>query len=124
MLKIKISPSSVALIASLFDTLTARTIHKSLPIESTAQTWGDEVYFEVPIDAEPEANAKEVVEPGEIAFWVEGRCVAIGIGRTPVSQSNEIRLAARVNILAITSHDVKKMSAVRSGQTIRIEKRE
>jgi len=122
MQKIKISSGNVLLTASLLDTPTAKSIYEKLPIESRAQTWGDEVYFEVPINVEREPSAKDVIEPGEIAFWVEGRCIAIGFGRTPISLKNEIRLAAKTNIWATTSEDVKQLSAVRPGQKIRIEK--
>lgn len=86
MQKVEITSGTVKLIASLLDTPTARAIYDSLPIESRAQTWGEEVYFEVPVRAEREPTAKDVVEPGEISFWVEGHCVAIGFGRTPISR--------------------------------------
>ena len=122
MKKIKISSGTVELVATLLDTPTAAAIYEKLPVESRAQTWGEEVYFEVPIQAAREANAKDVVEAGEIAFWVEGSCVAIGFGRTPISLGSEIRLAAKTNIWAITSDDVKKLATVRPGQKITIDK--
>lgn len=122
MKKIKIMSGPVELVAMLLDTPTASAIYDKLPIESRAQTWGEEVYFEVPVQATREANAKDVVEAGEIAFWVEGNCVAIGFGRTPISLGNEIRLAAKTNIWAITRDDVKKLATVRPGQKITIDK--
>ena len=122
MKKIKITSGPVELVAMLLDTPTASAIYDKLPIESRAQTWGEEVYFEVPVQTAREANAKDVVEAGEIAFWVEGNCVAIGFGRTPISLVNEIRLAAKTNIWAITRDDVKKLATVRPGQKITIDK--
>ena len=122
MKKIKIISGPVELVAMLLDTPTASAIYDKLPIESRAQTWGEEVYFEVPVQAAREANAKDVVEAGEIAFWVEGNCVAIGFGRTPISLGSEIRLAAKTNIWAITRDDVKKLATVRPGQKITIDK--
>lgn len=122
MKKIKITSGPVELVAMLLDTPTASAIYDKLPIESRAQTWGEEVYFEVPVQTAREANAKDVVEAGEIAFWVEGNCVAIGFGRTPISLGNEIRLAAKTNIWAITRDDVKKLATVRPGQKITIDK--
>ncbi|WP_455196918.1 cyclophilin-like fold protein [Kaarinaea lacus] len=122
MRKIKITSGPVELVAMLLDTPTASAIYDKLPIESRAQTWGEEVYFEVPVQTARETNAKDVVEAGEIAFWVEGSCVAIGFGRTPISLGNEIRLAAKTNIWAITRDDVKKLATVRPGQKITIDK--
>jgi hypothetical protein len=122
MKKIKITSGPVELVATLLDTPTASAIYDKLPIESRAQTWGEEVYFEVPVQAAREANARDVVEAGEIAFWVEGNCVAIGFGRTPISLGNEIRLAAKTNIWATTRDDVKKLATVRPGQKITIDK--
>jgi hypothetical protein len=122
MKKIKITSGPVELVAMLLDTPTASAIYDKLPIESRAQTWGEEVYFEVPVQTARETNAKDVVEAGEIAFWVEGNCVAIGFGRTPISLGNEIRLAAKTNIWAITRDDVKKLATVRPGQKITIDK--
>lgn len=122
MKKIKITSGATELVATLLDTPTAAAIYDKLPVESRAQTWGEEVYFEVPVQASREANAKDVVEPGEVAFWVEGNCVAIGFGRTPISLGEEIRLAAKTNIWAVTEDDVRKLAAVRPGQKISIEK--
>jgi hypothetical protein len=122
MKKIKITSGATELVATLLDTPTAAAIYDKLPVESRAQTWGEEVYFEVPVRASREANAKDVVEPGEVAFWVEGNCVAIGFGRTPISLGEEIRLAAKTNIWAVTEDDVRKLAAVRPGQKISIEK--
>ncbi|WP_455206825.1 cyclophilin-like fold protein [Kaarinaea lacus] len=124
MQQIKITVGSIELVASLLDTPTAKAVIDCLPIESIAQTWGEEVYFEVPLRAKRENNAKDVVEPGEIAFWVEGNCVAIGFGRTPLSKGHEIRLAAKTNIWAITHDDVKKLGTVKPGDIIRIDSME
>ena len=107
--------------AQLRDTPTAENIAAALPITSFAQTWGEEVYFSVPVDADLEDDAKSIVNEGEIAFWVEGNCIAIGFGPTPISNGNEIRLAAETNIWADAIDDVKLLKPVDSGAAITVD---
>ena len=107
--------------ASLRNTPTARAVTAALPIQSSAQTWGEEVYFATPVESELESDARSIVEAGEIAFWVEGQCIAIGFGPTPISQGNEIRLAARTNIWADAIDDVRQLKSVTAGDSIRVD---
>ena len=103
------------------NTPTAQAILNALPITSTVQTWGEEVYFSVPVEATLEQDAKDVVEAGEIAFWVEGSCIAIGFGPTPISQGNEIRLAAATNIWADADDDVRQLINVSSQDRVLVD---
>lgn len=119
-MKIKINAGNTSITARLRDTPTARAIVEALPITSRAQTWGEEVYFSVPVSTKLEADARDVVEAGEIAFWVEGDCIAIGYGRTPISHGDEIRLAARTNIWADAIDDVTRLSSVNVGDEITV----
>jgi hypothetical protein len=119
--RIKLTIGSVELTADLRDTPTARAILNALPVRSRAQTWGEEVYFPVPVSVELEADARDLVQPGELAFWVEGDCIAIGFGPTPISTGDEIRLAARTNIWADSADDVRCLTAVQVGDEILVE---
>lgn len=122
MRQIKMTIGSVVLEAELLDTPTAEAIWNALPFSSKANTWGEEVYFSTPVHVKREADARDVVQPGELAFWIEGDSIAIGFGRTPISQGNEIRLAAKTNIWGKVKGEVKQLKSVKSGAPIKVEK--
>ena len=120
MTTVRIEVGDVRLDVRLRDTPTARRIVAALPLESTAQTWGEEIYFPVPVSAELEDDAKAVVQKGEIAFWVEGQAIAIGFGPTPASRGDEIRLASPTNIWPDAIGDVTSLRAARPRDRIRV----
>ena len=120
--KIEITINEHKIVAELLNTKTADTIFNQLPFKSNAQTWGDEIYFTTPVSNQAlEENAKDVVQLGELAFWVEGNCIAIGFGPTPISRDNEIRLAARTNIWAHTDYDLTTLKNVQAGDAITLD---
>ena len=120
-MQIQIRIADIILTATLRNTPTAQAILAALPIDSRAQTWGEEVYFSTPVNVELEPDARDVVQAGELAFWIEGPCIAIGFGPTPISRGDEIRLAARTNIWADTEDDVRQLKVIQAGAPIHIE---
>src|ERR671935_792978 len=113
MTRIRFDFGTLALDAELFDTPTARAITAALPISSSALTWGEEVYFEIPVKVAREKDARAVVIPGEIAYWPDGHAIALGFGRTPISQGDETRLATPCNIFACALGAVYALAKVR-----------
>jgi hypothetical protein len=120
MARIRFDFGSLTLEAELLDTPTARAIAGALPYEARVMTWGDEVYFNVPVTVDAEADARAVIAPGEIAYWPDGPAIAIGFGRTPISRGDECRLASPCNIFATALSDVKALSIVRAGARVRV----
>lgn len=122
--KLRMTIGKVTLTAELFDTPTAAALYAKAPFTSRAQTWGEEVYFSTPVSVKREEDARAVVEPGELAFWVEGDSIAIGFGRTPVSRGNEIRLATSTNIWGKALEDVRLLKSIKGGDLIKVERLE
>jgi hypothetical protein len=122
MARIRFDFGTLTLDAELLDPPTARAVAAALPVIGSALTWGEEVYFEIPVKVARELGARAVVTPGEIAYWPDGNCIALGFGRTPISQSDECRLASPCNIFAKALGDVKSLAKVRGGTRVRVTK--
>ena len=112
--------SNYTLNIKLRSTNTANAIKNILPFKSIVKTWGDEIYFEIPIkkNLDLESDAKDVINLGEIAYWIDGKCIAIGYGKTPISQNNEIRLAAKTNIWGDAMINIKELSKIKDGDEV------
>jgi hypothetical protein len=121
MRKLRMMIGKVTIDAVLRDTPTAAALYAAAPFESRATTWGEEVYFTAPVHVEREADAHDVVQPGDLAFRVEGEAVVIGFGPTPVSHGSEIRLATPANVWGRTEDDVRQLAKVEAGELIRVE---
>ena len=113
---------AVMLEAEVLDTPTGNALYEAAPFSSSGSRWGDEVYFSTPVGLGEEPGAKDVMEPGELAYWPSGNAIAIGFGRTPVSRGDEIRLASPCNVWGRALGDVKTLQAVPAGVPIRVER--
>jgi len=118
---VKITIGKVVIGVELLDTPTARAIAANLPLGSKAKIWGDEVYFDTPVVTELEADARDIMQSGEISFWPEGQCIVLGFGPTPMSEGKEIKLAAKANIWGKALNNVKDLKAVKEGDFVFIE---
>ncbi|MBU1206613.1 MAG: hypothetical protein KKH04_06765 [Proteobacteria bacterium] len=122
--KIKIKAGNVETEALLNDSPTAQKIWAALPIEAEANTWGDEIYFAIPVKAPLEKTARELVQVGDLGYWPTGNAFCIFFGPTPTSRGEEVRPASAVNVIGKVAGDAKVFKKVPSGAKIRIEKRE
>ena len=121
MARMRITAGDVTVTATLNDSPTARAIWEALPIEERGSTWGDEIYFGIPVHRDEE-DAQEVVELGDIGYWPPGHAFCIFFGRTPMSRGNEIRPASPVNVLGRIDGDATLFRQVASGARVRLER--
>jgi hypothetical protein len=119
--RIVIRAGSAVAEAELNETETAKRIYEALPIQSKANRWGDEVYFSIPVDCPPE-NQHEVVNLGDLGYWVPGSAFCIFFGPTPASRSpDEIRPASPVNVFGKVLGDPTVFRSVKDGDTVTVE---
>jgi len=121
--KITIKVENIKANAELNDSETAQEIWKALPIESNVNTWGDEIYFSMPVKIGLE-SAKAVVSEGDLGYWPPGTAFCVFFGPTPVSRGDEIRPASPVNIFGRMVVDAKIFKKVTPGARIIVEKAE
>lgn len=119
--RIQITAGEVTVTAELNDTNTADLIWEALPIEGSAQTWGDEIYFEIPVDAGSE-QGQAVVELGDLGYWSPGSAFCIFFGPTPMSHGDEIRPASPVTVFGRIEGDPTVLRSVASGTAVKLEK--
>jgi len=118
---IRIAWPAGSVIADLNPGPTADQLFAALPCSSTVNTWGEEVYFTLPIRAALEPGAQQVVEPGTVCFWVDGSALALPWGRTPASRGNECRLVSPCSVLGRIRGDASVLRTAKDGDTIRID---
>jgi hypothetical protein len=118
--EIIISTRDLSLRAELNDSPTAQQIWKSLPIEGSANVWGDEIYFEIPVKAGQEPDARQDVEVGELGYWPAGNAFCIFYGPTPVSTSSQPRAYSPVNIIGRVIDDATRFRGTNQGTPVQI----
>ena len=117
---IRITAGTVRLDAQLNDTETGKAVWEALPITAPAGTWGDEIYFGIPVAMDLEAG-QEVVELGDLGYWPPGQAFCIFFGLTPASRGEEIRPASAVTVIGKVHGDVAALRQVRAGTPVVIE---
>jgi hypothetical protein len=122
--KITITAGDVSLQAELNDTLTAHQVWEGLPLEGRANVWGDEIYFNIPVQAGQEPGAKAEVRVGDLAYWPPGQAFCIFFGPTPVSTDDRPRAASPVNILGRVLGDATLFRGVRGGTPVLVRREE
>ncbi len=119
--EIKINSGGVEVVAELNDSKTADAIWNALPIKAQGSTWGDEIYFGIPVHIGYE-NGREIVDLGDIAYWPPGNAFCIFFGPTPASRGSEIRPASAVNVVGRIKGDPTVFKSVDSGEVVVLEK--
>ncbi|MCL6478442.1 MAG: hypothetical protein K6T65_08490 [Peptococcaceae bacterium] len=121
-MKIIIKSGSLSWTAVIHDTPTGRLIREALPIRGRANRWGDEIYFSIPVEADLEPGATEVVSRGDLGYWPTGNALCIFFGPTPVSRGDEVRAASPVNVFGRVEGSLEGLKQVSDGAEILIER--
>jgi len=116
---ITITAGTVEVSAELNDTTTAEAVWNALPLSASGNTWGDEIYFRIPVAAEPE-DLQEVVDFGDLAYWPPGGALCIFFGPTPASRGDEIRPASAVAVIGRITGDATQLRRVSVGTTVTV----
>lgn len=119
---IRITAGTFVLDGELNGSQTAELVYEALPIQGAAQRWGEEIYFEIPVNVDEAADARDTLEVGELAYWPPGRAFCIFFGPTPASTADEPRAASAVNPVGRIDGDASVLTNVPNGTEITIEK--
>ena len=122
MKQIRIVLGGLVMDAFLNDSPTAQKVWEALPIETSFSTWGDEIYFSIPVAMELESDSQELVQSGDLGYWPTGNAFCIFFGPTPISCEGEIRPASAVNIIGGISGDAAMLKEWLSEKLIRVER--
>ena len=122
MRRIRITADDVSATATLNDSSTADAIWDALPLEAQANTWGEEIYFGIPVHLDEADGASDIVDMGDLGYWPAGHAFCIFFGRTPASKGDEIRAASAVNVFGRVEGVATVFAGVPGDASIRIEK--
>ena len=122
MRKILITISNLSVSAELNNSVSADKIWEALPLSGSANVWGDEIYFEIPVSLKEVSDAQQEVEVGTLAYWPPGSALCVFFGKTPVSTSDKPKAYSPVNILGSVGGDPKVFKIVKAGDQIVIDK--
>ena len=122
-MRIVIRIGTLSMEAELNETPTAKKIAAALPLRASFNTWGDEIYFAIPVDADLDDSAQEVVELGDLGYWPPGKAWCIFFGQTPVSQSGKIMPASAVNVIGKVLGDATQFKTVMREREVIVEAR-
>ena len=122
MRRIQITAGDVVAEAECYDNDTGDQIWEALPIKARANTWGDEIYFSIPVQLEEASDAQEVVELGDLGYWPPGTAFCIFFGPTPASTGDEIRPASAVNVWGKVQSNPAVFKGVPSGAQVQVER--
>ncbi len=120
--EIRIATDKIEMLTTLNDSPTAERIWDALPIDSTVNTWGQEIYFSIPVQCDLDLEARDRMEVGEVGYWPTGSAFCIFFGRTPASKGDEPRAASPVNPIGRCEGDIKVFRQVRESSAVRIER--
>ena len=109
--------------AELNESETASKIASLLPLEGTANVWGDEIYFMVPLEMAAAPDARSEVEVGELGYWPAGPAFCIFYGPTPVSTDDTPRTYSPVNVFGRVLGDATVLRGVENGAVVRVEQK-
>lgn len=119
--QVRIKVGNLTLKAELFDTACSKAIAGNLPIEARPDEWGDEFYFEIPVNESLDDTATTKVKVGDIGYWPPGRALAIFFGPTPMSTGSDLVPASAVNIVGKIIDEATILRKVKGAVKIRIE---
>ena len=122
MKKIVIRAGEIKAAALLNESATAKAIWQELPLEGSANIWGEEIYFRIQVSQALEPDAKELVELGDLGYWPQGEAFCIFFGVTPISGPGEIRPASAVNVVGRLVDDSRQFLSVSAGTLVRVER--